>query len=105
MFNDGQGATQELDALVLQAYLVANPVQDPKSKPLNRITKLPLAAPRGGRGSPRPPVFPLFPRSFGDRGAARYGRFGGSARAETWGVLRTPLAEPGPNNRERDKTE
>jgi 2',3'-cyclic-nucleotide 2'-phosphodiesterase (5'-nucleotidase family) len=41
MFNDGQGATQELDALVLQAYLVANPVQDPKSKPLNRITKLP----------------------------------------------------------------
>lgn len=45
MFNDGQGATQELDALVLKAYMEsfgATPddrVFDPTSFPLDRITK------------------------------------------------------------------
>jgi 5'-nucleotidase len=45
MFNDGQGATQELDALVLKAYMEsfgptpAARVFDPSSYPLNRITR------------------------------------------------------------------
>jgi 5'-nucleotidase len=45
MFADGQGATQELDALVLKAYMEsfgptpASRVFDPSSYPLDRITK------------------------------------------------------------------
>jgi 2',3'-cyclic-nucleotide 2'-phosphodiesterase (5'-nucleotidase family) len=40
MFNDGQGATQELDAVVLKEYMQAfGPSFDPSSFPLDRITK------------------------------------------------------------------
>jgi 5'-nucleotidase len=40
MFNDGQGATQELDAVVLTEYMKAvGPAFDPTSFPLDRITK------------------------------------------------------------------
>jgi 2',3'-cyclic-nucleotide 2'-phosphodiesterase (5'-nucleotidase family) len=40
MFNDGQGATQELDAVVLKEYMQATgPAFDPTSFPLDRITK------------------------------------------------------------------
>ena len=40
MFNDGQGATQELDALVMTEYMNAfGPSFDPTSYPLDRITK------------------------------------------------------------------
>ena len=40
MFNDGQGATQELDAVVLTEYMKAfGPTFDPTSYPLDRITK------------------------------------------------------------------
>jgi 5'-nucleotidase len=40
MFNDGQGATQELDAVVLKEYMAfAGPAFDPASFPLDRITK------------------------------------------------------------------
>jgi 5'-nucleotidase len=42
MFADGQGATQELDAVVLKEYMTfAGPSFDPSSYPLDRITKLP----------------------------------------------------------------
>lgn len=42
MFADGQGATQELDAVVMRAYMEAiGPTFDPASFPLDRITKLP----------------------------------------------------------------
>jgi 5'-nucleotidase len=42
MFADGQGATQELDAVVLKEYMAfAGPNFDPSSYPLDRITKLP----------------------------------------------------------------
>jgi 2',3'-cyclic-nucleotide 2'-phosphodiesterase (5'-nucleotidase family) len=42
MFADGQGATQELDAVVMKEYIeFAGPNFDPASFPLNRITKLP----------------------------------------------------------------
>jgi 5'-nucleotidase len=42
MFNDGQGATQELDALVMQAYMAAvGPNFDPLANPLDRAVKLP----------------------------------------------------------------
>jgi 5'-nucleotidase len=42
VFNDGLGATQELDAIVMKEYLkAAGPNFDPASKPLDRITKLP----------------------------------------------------------------
>jgi 5'-nucleotidase len=42
MFADGQGATQELDAVVLKEYMAfAGPSFDPSSYPLDRITKLP----------------------------------------------------------------
>jgi 5'-nucleotidase len=42
MFNDGQGATQELDAVVMKEYMQAvGPAFDPASYPLDRITKLP----------------------------------------------------------------
>jgi 5'-nucleotidase len=42
VFNDGQGATQELDALVMREYMEAfGPSFDPSSYPLDRITKLP----------------------------------------------------------------
>jgi 5'-nucleotidase len=42
MFNDGQGATQELDAVVMKEYMQAfGPSFDPTSYPLDRITKLP----------------------------------------------------------------
>jgi 5'-nucleotidase len=42
VFNDGQGATQELDAVVMKEYMAfAGPNFDPASYPLNRITKLP----------------------------------------------------------------
>jgi 5'-nucleotidase len=40
MFNDGQGATQELDAVVMTEYMkFAGPSFDPTSFPLDRITK------------------------------------------------------------------
>jgi 5'-nucleotidase len=40
MFNDGQGATQELDAVVMKEYMAfAGPSFDPTSYPLDRITK------------------------------------------------------------------
>ncbi len=40
MFNDGQGATQELDAVVMKEYLAfAGPAFDPASFPLDRIKK------------------------------------------------------------------
>jgi 2',3'-cyclic-nucleotide 2'-phosphodiesterase (5'-nucleotidase family) len=40
MFNDGQGASQELDAVVLKEYMAfAGPNFDPTSFPLDRITK------------------------------------------------------------------
>ena len=40
MFADGQGATQELDAVVLKEYMQAfGPAFDPTSLPLDRITK------------------------------------------------------------------
>jgi 5'-nucleotidase len=40
MFNDGQGATQELDAVVMTEYMKAfGPSFDPTSYPLDRITK------------------------------------------------------------------
>jgi 2',3'-cyclic-nucleotide 2'-phosphodiesterase (5'-nucleotidase family) len=40
MFNDGQGATQELDAVVMTEYMKAfGPTFDPTSYPLDRITK------------------------------------------------------------------
>ena len=40
MFNDGQGATQELDAVVMTEYMQAvGPNFDPTSFPLDRITK------------------------------------------------------------------
>jgi 2',3'-cyclic-nucleotide 2'-phosphodiesterase (5'-nucleotidase family) len=42
VFNDGQGATQELDAVVMKEYMQAvGPNFDPASYPLNRVTKLP----------------------------------------------------------------
>ena len=47
MFKDGQGATQELDAVVLKTYLEscgatpADRLLDPASFPLDRITKQP----------------------------------------------------------------
>jgi 5'-nucleotidase len=42
MFADGQGATQELDAVVMKEYMAfAGPNFDPASYPLDRITKLP----------------------------------------------------------------
>jgi 5'-nucleotidase len=42
VFNDGQGATQELDAVVMKEYMNAvGPSFDPASYPLNRVTKLP----------------------------------------------------------------
>jgi 2',3'-cyclic-nucleotide 2'-phosphodiesterase (5'-nucleotidase family) len=42
MFADGQGATQELDAVVMKEYMAfAGPSFDPASYPLDRITKLP----------------------------------------------------------------
>jgi 2',3'-cyclic-nucleotide 2'-phosphodiesterase (5'-nucleotidase family) len=42
VFNDGQGATQDLDAVVMKDYMLAvGPVFDPTSFPLDRITKLP----------------------------------------------------------------
>lgn len=42
VFNDGQGATQDLDAVVMKDYMLAvGPTFDPTSDPLNRITKLP----------------------------------------------------------------
>jgi 5'-nucleotidase len=42
MFKDGQGATQELDAVVMKEYMQAiGPTFDPASFPLDRITKLP----------------------------------------------------------------
>jgi 5'-nucleotidase len=42
MFADGQGATQELDAVVMKEYMAfAGPSFDPASFPLDRITKLP----------------------------------------------------------------
>jgi 2',3'-cyclic-nucleotide 2'-phosphodiesterase (5'-nucleotidase family) len=42
VFNDGQGATQDLDAVVLKDYMLAvGPAFDPTSDPLDRITKLP----------------------------------------------------------------
>jgi 2',3'-cyclic-nucleotide 2'-phosphodiesterase (5'-nucleotidase family) len=42
MFADGQGATQELDAVVMKEYMAfAGPSFDPSSYPLDRITKLP----------------------------------------------------------------
>jgi 5'-nucleotidase len=42
MFKDGQGATQELDAVVMKEYMQAiGPSFDPASFPLDRITKLP----------------------------------------------------------------
>lgn len=42
MFKDGQGATQELDAVVMKEYMAfAGPSFDPSSFPLDRITKLP----------------------------------------------------------------
>ena len=42
VFNDGQGATQELDAVVMKEYMQAvGPSFDPASYPLDRITKLP----------------------------------------------------------------
>lgn len=42
MFADGQGATQELDAVVMTEYMKAfGPSFDPASYPLDRITKLP----------------------------------------------------------------
>lgn len=42
MFADGQGATQELDAVVMKEYMqFAGPSFDPSSYPLDRITKLP----------------------------------------------------------------
>jgi len=42
MFNDGQGATQDLDAVVMKDYMQANgPNFNPASYPLNRVTKLP----------------------------------------------------------------
>jgi 5'-nucleotidase len=42
MFADGQGATQELDAIVMKEYMAfAGPNFDPASFPLDRITKLP----------------------------------------------------------------
>ena len=40
MFADGQGATQELDAVVMKEYMAfAGPNFDPASYPLDRITK------------------------------------------------------------------
>jgi hypothetical protein len=40
MFNDGQGATQELDAVVMTEYMTEfGPTFDPTSYPLDRITK------------------------------------------------------------------
>lgn len=39
MFNDGQGATQEIDWVVLAEYIKANPTLDPTADPLGRITK------------------------------------------------------------------
>jgi 5'-nucleotidase len=40
MFNDGQGATQDLDAVVMKDYMLATgPTFDPTSYPLDRITK------------------------------------------------------------------
>ncbi|MDQ3822303.1 MAG: 5'-nucleotidase C-terminal domain-containing protein [Actinomycetota bacterium] len=42
MFKDGQGATQELDAVVMKEYMAfSGPSFDPTSYPLDRITKLP----------------------------------------------------------------
>jgi 5'-nucleotidase len=42
VFNDGQGATQELDAIVMKEYMATvGPNFDPASYPLDRITKLP----------------------------------------------------------------
>jgi 5'-nucleotidase len=42
MFNDSQGTTQELDALVMTEYMkTVGPTFDPASNPLDRITKLP----------------------------------------------------------------
>jgi 5'-nucleotidase len=42
VFNDGQGATQDLDAVVMKDYMLdTGPAFDPTSYPLNRITKLP----------------------------------------------------------------
>ena len=42
VFADGQGATQELDAVVMKEYMAfAGPSFDPASFPLDRITKLP----------------------------------------------------------------
>jgi 2',3'-cyclic-nucleotide 2'-phosphodiesterase (5'-nucleotidase family) len=42
VFNDGQGATQELDAVVMKEYMASvGPNFDPASYPLDRITKLP----------------------------------------------------------------
>jgi 5'-nucleotidase len=42
MFADGQGATQDLDAVVMKEYMQAvGPNFDPSSYPLDRITKLP----------------------------------------------------------------
>jgi 5'-nucleotidase len=46
MFNDGQGATQELDAVVMKEYMAfAGPSFDPASFPLDRITKCNGACP------------------------------------------------------------
>jgi 2',3'-cyclic-nucleotide 2'-phosphodiesterase (5'-nucleotidase family) len=39
MFNDGQGATQEIDWVVLAEYIKAFPTLDPTTDPLNRIIK------------------------------------------------------------------
>jgi 5'-nucleotidase len=42
MFADGQGATQELDAVVMKEFMAfSGPSFDPSSYPLDRITKLP----------------------------------------------------------------
>jgi 5'-nucleotidase len=39
MFNDGIGASQEIDWIVMAEYIKANPVLDPTSYPLDRIIK------------------------------------------------------------------
>ncbi|MEP7157864.1 MAG: 5'-nucleotidase C-terminal domain-containing protein [Chloroflexota bacterium] len=42
VFNDGTGTTQDLDAVVMKEYMLANgPAFDPTTNPLDRITKLP----------------------------------------------------------------
>jgi 2',3'-cyclic-nucleotide 2'-phosphodiesterase (5'-nucleotidase family) len=39
MFNDGTGATQEIDWVVFAEYITAHPTLDPTADPLGRITK------------------------------------------------------------------